>query len=156
MIAGEVMQIYRGTNHTMKQIAVHLKIGLGSVHEIIKRSTTQEERRELKRRRLRDSKLGRLNPMAGKKPGNFVGKCDDGRGYVTEVVDGRRYFVHRIVMAEMIGIHPRDLPPCLEVHHIDENKRNNEPDNLMLVTPAGHRSAHYLMAWTSALREEVD
>lgn len=34
------------------------------------------------------------------------------------------------------------LKPELEVHHIDENKLNNDKDNLMVLTKSEHRSLH--------------
>jgi hypothetical protein len=152
-IASEVLRLYRETNHSMKQIAEHMRFGIANVHEIVKRGTTPEERSRLKRIRLRDSKLGTLNPMSGKKPANFIGECADGYGYLTIVVDGERFPVHRVVMARMIGIHPSQLPSSLEVHHIDEDKTNNQPDNLVLSTKTAHASLHALTNWTSALRE---
>lgn len=87
------------------------------------------------------SKLGELNPMLGKfqdQHQNWKGDCEDQKGYLTRVVDGKRYFVHRIVAAEMVGVHVRDFPKNLHVHHIDKNGYNNDPDNLAIVTPKGH------------------
>lgn len=138
----EVCRLYRDTLLTQEQIAIKLLIGHGSVHEIVRRNFTAEEKKALKAKRYRMSKLGELNPMLGEKPGNFVGPCEDGHGYLTRVVDGERYFVHRIVMAELLCLHPSQLPDWLPVHHIDENKKNNSPDNLALVTQSGHRKLH--------------
>ncbi len=36
------------------------------------------------------------------------------------------------------------LNPELEVHHIDENKLNNSPENLIIVTKSEHRTIHNL------------
>ena len=52
--------------------------------------------------------------------------CDEKKGWVS---------VHRLVMAKTLG---RVLQKNDIVHHIDEVKYNNLPDNLMLVTNASH------------------
>ena len=49
---------------------------------------------------------------------------------------GKRADEHRIVMAEVVG---RELRPHEIVHHWDENKINNAPENLSLLR---HRAAH--------------
>jgi predicted XRE-type DNA-binding protein len=47
---------------------------------------------------------------------------------------------HRLVMAEMLG---RWLTSDEIVHHIDEDKQNNDPGNLELRTRAEHMRIHY-------------
>jgi hypothetical protein len=47
---------------------------------------------------------------------------------------------HRLVMAEILG---RMLNSDEIVHHIDENKQNNDPSNLELRTRADHMRIHY-------------
>lgn len=54
------------------------------------------------------------------------------RGYVRE---------HRLVMSQHIG---RYLTDDEEVHHIDENKSNNDISNLQLMTKAEHTRLHAL------------
>lgn len=54
----------------------------------------------------------------------------DVRGYAYE---------HRMVAERKLG---RRLLPGEQVHHIDENKQNNDPDNLEVVTIAEHRVHH--------------
>jgi hypothetical protein len=75
---------------------------------------------------------------------NWKGAVDDGYGYLTLLKDGKRQFVHRIVMAEALGM--KELPEMFDVHHIDGNTKNNLLDNLALVTPSGHQKLHYLQA----------
>lgn len=36
----------------------------------------------------------------------------------------------------------RYLSRDYDIHHIDENKRNNSPDNLMVLTKSEHMSLH--------------
>ncbi len=38
--------------------------------------------------------------------------------------------------------HGRRLPSGLQVHHIDGDKRNNDPDNLLAVDPLTHKRIH--------------
>lgn len=46
---------------------------------------------------------------------------------------------HNYVMEKHIGKH---IPDGYIVHHIDDNKRNNEINNLVLVTPSVHGKIH--------------
>ena len=54
--------------------------------------------------------------------------------------DGNEVFVHRHVMEQKLG---RKLEPGEEVHHKDENKRNNDPGNLELTNKSDHVSHHW-------------
>lgn len=47
---------------------------------------------------------------------------------------------HRVVAEEMLG---RPLEKGEIVHHIDGNKRNNNPENLMIMTQAEHCRVHF-------------
>jgi hypothetical protein len=85
------------------------------------------------------SKLAEKNPQYGRE---WATDCEDGRGYLTRLVDGKRYFVHRIVVAEYLGLHPSVLPATMVVHHIDENPKNNHIDNLAIATEVGHQKIH--------------
>lgn len=46
---------------------------------------------------------------------------------------------HRAVALRVVGT----LEGC-EVHHINHNKKDNEPNNLMVLTPMGHRMVHHM------------
>lgn len=46
---------------------------------------------------------------------------------------------HRVVMEQKLG---RELLPGEIVHHIDHNKKNNHPDNLMVMTQSEHARLH--------------
>ncbi|MEI8142846.1 MAG: HNH endonuclease signature motif containing protein [Chitinophagia bacterium] len=65
-------------------------------------------------------------------------KLGKGEGKSYEKTFGRH--THRIVMEEMIG---RKLLPGEVVHHIDEDKRNNNPSNLMLFASQAEHAAHH-------------
>jgi hypothetical protein len=70
----------------------------------------------------------------------WLGECEDGHGYLTTLYNGKREFVHRVVMMEALGV--PSLPRNLVVHHIDGDPKNNTLDNLALVTRAGHKQIH--------------
>jgi uncharacterized protein YjlB len=57
------------------------------------------------------------------------------------VWNGNGYtFKHRVTAAKSLQI--PELAAHLEVHHIDGDKLNNDPDNLAIVTKRGHRRLH--------------
>jgi hypothetical protein len=137
----------------MTALAREFSVTVATVVEVLRRDIPKEELRRLKALKYSESKLGDKNPATGKRPSNYRGECSDGRGYLTRVVNGERHFVHRVVMAEMLGMPVTALPSSLDVHHIDENKTNNSPDNLALVTRAGHAEIHERYVKTAEQRE---
>ena len=54
--------------------------------------------------------------------------------------DGRNLREHRHIMEQKLG---RVLSPSELVHHVDEDKHNNSPDNLELTTRADHARIHH-------------
>lgn len=69
---------------------------------------------------------------------NEIG-LDNGYEYIIGK-DGRVVYVHRQVMEKKLG---RLLEKDEVVHHIDENKRNNDPCNLDLTNRSSHGKHHY-------------
>ena len=61
-----------------------------------------------------------------------------GEGKSYEKTHGKH--THRIVAEQKIG---RPLKTGEIVHHIDGNKRNNDPDNLMVMTQEDHCRLHF-------------
>lgn len=142
----KVLSMYRSKEApTASQIAQRLQTSIHTVTWALSQRMSSAEYEALKKLRYSRSKMGSKNPMQGKtgaRHHNWVGECKDGYGYLTCLVDGKRVFVHRHVMARALGL--KELPRKFEVHHIDENPENNQLDNLALVTSAGHKTIHLL------------
>lgn len=65
---------------------------------------------------------------------------ESGDGYLVNCSDrNNRYHIHRRVMEEKLG---RKLTSNEIVHHIDGNKLNNDPSNLIIVTRKEHIKIH--------------
>lgn len=78
-------------------------------------------------------KLGELSPNWN------GGKYSDNRGYIIEKRNGVRKAEHRYLIEDSFG---RELTSGEEVHHLDENKSNNDLDNLIVFTKKDHRTYH--------------
>jgi hypothetical protein len=143
----------------MVDIAAELGTTFHNVQAVIKTCLPEPERKALAALRYSVSKVGEKNPMHGKTGEahhNWIGECEDGRGYLTCLWNEKRHFVHRVVMMEALGV--QALPETMDVHHIDGNPKNNALDNLALVTMLGHRAIHSLQAKDSlslALRKST-
>lgn len=145
-----VINLYINSLLTMEQVSHHFGIGHHTVCTMLKEDLDPETLRQLKSVKYSASKQGKKNPMTGKIPPNYKGECEDGRGYLTRVVRGKRQFVHRIVFAEeVLGIMVEELPPTLAIHHIDEDKVNNSASNLAAATNEGHRLIHQRYLYTT-------
>jgi hypothetical protein len=112
----------------------------------IVREHLPQDRYELEKQlRYSRSKMGANNPMLGKSGSqhhNYIGDCEDQKGYLTRVVNGKRIFAHHAVMMEALGL-PR-IPKGLHIHHINGDTRDNRLDNLALVTHKAHGALHGL------------
>lgn len=61
-------------------------------------------------------------------------------GYIAVTVDGRRRMQHVIVAEKALG---KPLPPGAVVHHVDRNRQNNDPSNLVVCPDqAYHKLIH--------------
>lgn len=139
-----IMQMYNRDYYTIK------KIWLTNYHEGQLKARTS--------RLCRLHKLGDKNPMKGKfgmQHHNAVEKSVDSNGYILvfapDWYSGQRYdgkiFEHILVYCEHNGY--AFLPKGMVVHHLDCNKQNNHPDNLVLVSIQDHRRIH---AWLNKVQ----
>lgn len=142
----KVLSLYRSPElFRMIDIAKQLGTTEHNIQGTIRLCLPEAERKALAALRYSVSKEGSKNPMFGKsgeEHHNWIGECEDGRGYLTCLWEGKRHFVHRVVMMEFLGI--KELPPKTDVHHIDGDPKNNSIDNLALVTTKGHQAIHCL------------
>lgn len=58
---------------------------------------------------------------------------------MTKCIDGVWCYQHRVVMEELLG---RKLSRDEDVHHIDDNKLNNDITNLKLIKSSEHHKQH--------------
>lgn len=144
----EVLRLYRSKESpTAMSISQKLGQSIHTITWVLLHRMSSAEYGALKKLRYSRSKAGKNNPHFGKRgpeAPRWVGECKDGYGYLTCLVEGKRVFVHRLVMAQALGIPVKKLPESLEVHHIDGDSKNNSLDNLALTTSAGHKSIHLL------------
>lgn len=113
-----------------------------------------------KKLRYRESKLAHKNPMKGKSGDkHHLYKGDDAElskshGYVRirkpdwyEGPSSDGYVLEHIVnYCECNGL--SCLPEGMEIHHMDEDKENNHPSNLIMLTTSDHAKLHAWMKRT--------
>lgn len=81
-----------------------------------------------------------FNARIAKESASLRGDLQRGRGTKWYVKRNGRH-EHRVVAEGILG---RPLKPGEIVHHKDENKKNNDPDNLMVITQGEHMREHGL------------
>lgn len=141
------------TNHycselkpTIEDLRAEFHESYQTIVKILKANIHPERYKHEKALRYSRSKMGSKNPMTGKftyQHPRWKGQCSDHKGYITKVMDGKRYFYHHIVMAQAMNIPLPSFPPSgFVVHHIDGNGENNDLSNLALVTDMAHKNLH--------------
>lgn len=94
--------------------------------------------------------VGEKQIKAGRIAGKIMGDRKRGTGTIGYIKFNQRH-EHRTVMEKKLG---RPLKKGEIVHHIDENKHNNHPDNLQLMTQAAHCSYHFKKWWKEKKHEK--
>lgn len=140
----KALELYRSKEApTLQEIADQMDTRIGNVWGALRSYMPRAEFKALAKLRYSRSKMGKKNPMQGKmgkaNP-NWIGVVDDGYGYQTCLVNGKRVFVHRHMMAEALGL--KTLPGKFDVHHINDDTKDNRLDNFALVTKVGHVAIH--------------
>lgn len=68
------------------------------------------------------------------------GRSITSHGYIVIRVGSKYAYEHRIVAEKKLG---RPLRPKEKVHHIDENKQNNAPENILVVDGNANHYVHH-------------
>jgi len=92
-------------------------------------------------------KNGGVHPMQGKRK---IVHHHDGYDYLY-IGNGKYQSVHRLVW---ISANNQEIPRGYQVHHIDGNKRNNNPDNLILLSEREHKKLHRAQERLEKIKEK--
>jgi hypothetical protein len=87
------------------------------------------------RARMRQAKLGKVGPQSNR----WRGATWQQGGYNHNVTDGRKNYAHRHIAERLLG---RPLSRREHVHHIDRDRNNNLPSNLILLSSSAHAKLH--------------
>lgn len=72
---------------------------------------------------------------------------DNIKGYRKISIGGKRFKQHKLILENKIG---RKLKKNEVTHHLDENKSNNNPSNLIVLTKSEHRCIHNYLRYSSS------
>ncbi|MGF7431066.1 HNH endonuclease signature motif containing protein [Thermoanaerobacterium thermosaccharolyticum] len=109
-----------------------------------KEGVKTQKSREKRSVKMKGKLTGNKNPMY--KCGHWISN-----GYIFTKINGKDVPIHRLVASTVIG---RPLKPTEIVHHIDGNKLNNQPQNLLIVTRSQHRTIHNFEMWAKRKQKE--
>lgn len=111
-------------------------------HSVI--SNFSEERKLEMREKQANAKRGKFGPLAN----NWKGGTKT-QGYERGSYGNYFFYKHRKVAQDMIGDRLGDN----QVHHIDKNRTNNEPSNLIVINQKDHLKLHVAMRKDAELNQ---
>lgn len=147
----DIKYLYESTELPLAAIANKLGIPYKRVWTYVKKNYSSSHRKARKATSYRKSKLGKNNPMFGKKGEhhhNYIGVISDNKGYLMVLkpdwYSGRKsskhVFLHHVVYCSHFKM--TEIPRGYCIHHIDHNPYNNDIDNLQLMTLSEHTKLH--------------
>lgn len=149
----EILHIYETTLEPVQKIMAKFKVHVDhskAFNAMLIQTFGREYFEQRKTKCYSASKSGDKNPYFGKPtPIARYEPVGDGNGYLQVLkpdwYTGRRgskyVFQHNVVMCEILGL--TEIPAGFVVHHIDEDKTNNNPNNLALMTMGAHAKLHH-------------
>jgi hypothetical protein len=154
MTKDEIIEAFHSED-TLTQITRKAGIRYNTVKDIWEEVYGAEAVKDRKRLRYRASKLGANNPMKGrykKLHPNWLDaeRVSDRKGYyrvrAPDWYTGRVWqgYVDEHVIAYCKSRGITEVPSGFVVHHLDMDKKNNEPSNLVMLTNSDHLLLH---AW---------
>lgn len=142
--------LLRNTDYSMEVVGHILGLSFQRVQKIATGVLSVEERLIRSRRSKSLGKRGVQNPMHGKfgvGHHNYKGHTARKDGYVLVPrptwytrSTAKHILEHNVVACQLLGVSA--LPKKVEVHHIDEDRANNEPANLAIMSSAAHKRLH--------------
>lgn len=130
----KLIELYVNQGLTMAGVAKKLHKGIATVHRYIKKYNIPK------------------NQYSGRdENGHFLYTTGGGR-YKAKQKNGRRILEHRLVWEE----HNGEIPEGMMIHHIDENKKNNNIDNLQCITYKEHNNIHSHEPWNKGLTTKTN
>ncbi len=151
----EILYIYKETLEPTQKIMQKFKVHIDhykAFNAMLIQEFGMEFFQDRKTRCYAQSKLGAKNPYFNKPtPVARYEPVGDGNGYLMILKpdwytgrSGSKYvFQHSVIMCEMLGI--TEIPRGFVVHHIDEDKTNNNINNLSMMTMSAHTKLHHLL-----------
>ena len=83
---------------------------------------------------------GRILSVCREEP-RYLHPTDNGNGYYQVKMNGKNYYIHRLLALAFNNDNITDIKQC-EVHHKDLNKKNNDISNLVLISKDKHLKLH--------------
>jgi hypothetical protein len=120
-----------------------------------------ESKRDLNSRKAKFGSLEHREKMAKAKRGKIGENANHwkggiwkpgGSGYEMTRSGGKRNYRHRVIAENLLR---RELIANEEVHHVDMNRKNNNPSNLIVIESKNHLSLHRAMKKNQALDQRA-
>lgn len=118
---------------------------VANVAKKLKGRSPDEETRE----KMRRAKMGKFGEESNAWRGGV--QYSNGYGVNRLSVGGRRIYAHRFLAEQILG---RELGTDEHVHHMDRNKHNNVPENLIVLLTDDHNRLHRAIEAGHESREE--